>query len=391
MPELWPFAASGRITEVLEARTDVLQTRASEQRIALRTAPREIVTLTHRLHAFEMAQAAELARAGFANDWLVPLWHLAAQPTVALAQGSDVVAFNTTHSDFRAGGQAAIAVDGGPAALVSITSVSDDALTLAEPMVLQLPEPVVAPSRALVAPVRTGILTTPVEISRRRQGDGTVTATFLLAAPQAGTQSDDPPVVAALASETFLGRPVLTTPSILRQPLAATLARAVEYIDNSFGPVVVEPVRDVFTRGEAVTLKSQDAAARRDLRDFLVGLNGRQQSFWLPSWGRELQLTEPLTSGGIAMRIRPAAGIAAYASRAIMFETPSGLACRSIVSAAEDGLEHVLTLSASLGTAVPVTTLVHFLTLSRSDADRFEIVHGVGASEVTFPVIEVPA
>lgn len=63
VPELWLFAASGQVTEVLESRTDVLTSRTGEQRIALRTAPREIITLTHRLDARGMAQAAELARA----------------------------------------------------------------------------------------------------------------------------------------------------------------------------------------------------------------------------------------------------------------------------------------------------------------------------------------
>lgn len=36
-PRLWRFAAAGEVTEVLEARTDVLQAEAGEQRLALRT------------------------------------------------------------------------------------------------------------------------------------------------------------------------------------------------------------------------------------------------------------------------------------------------------------------------------------------------------------------
>ncbi len=68
-PPLWPFPAAQEITEVLEWRTDVLTSRAGEQRIALRPRPREIVTFRHRLDALGMARAAELARAGFAGDW----------------------------------------------------------------------------------------------------------------------------------------------------------------------------------------------------------------------------------------------------------------------------------------------------------------------------------
>ena len=61
MPELplWPFPAAQEIMEVLEWRTDVLTSRAGEQRIALRPHPREIVTFRHRLDALGMARAAD--------------------------------------------------------------------------------------------------------------------------------------------------------------------------------------------------------------------------------------------------------------------------------------------------------------------------------------------
>ena len=72
-PRLWPFAASGEIIEVLEWNTNVLTSRAGEQRIALRTLPREIVTLTHRVDALGLAKASELTRAGFAWPWLMPM------------------------------------------------------------------------------------------------------------------------------------------------------------------------------------------------------------------------------------------------------------------------------------------------------------------------------
>lgn len=85
LPRLWPFAASGEIIEVLEWNTNVLTSRAGEQRIALRTLPREIVTLTHRVDALGLAKANELARAGFAGTWHLPMWHMAQRPTVDLA------------------------------------------------------------------------------------------------------------------------------------------------------------------------------------------------------------------------------------------------------------------------------------------------------------------
>lgn len=383
MPEfLWPFPAAQEITEVLEWRTDVLQSQAGEQRIALRARPREIVTFQHRCDALGMARASELVRAGFVDEWRVPLWHMAVQPTADVVQGATEIAVDTTGADFRVGDALAIAVDGSEASVAEIAAMEADRLILVEPLVAQLPAATVAATRIAVAPVRAGVLSAPVEIARRRQNDGMVTATFLLR---------DAPDLSAPVMPTYLGRPVQTDPSLTRAPLTASLRRAVEYVDNGFGPVLVEPLRDLFERGEAITLKAQGAAERWALRRWLWSLRGRQASFWLPTWARELQLRAAMTSGSALMRVVPVAGLAAYVGRAILLEMPSGFRFRTITAAVADGADHRLTLSSSLGEPVAIGVKVHFLTLVRSDADRIEIRHGSVASEVTLPVVEVKA
>lgn len=379
-PPLWPFPAAQEITEVLEWRTDVLASRAGEQRIALRSRPREIVTLHHRLDALGLARAAELVRAGFVGDWRVPLWQMAVQPDADLVQGAAEVPIDTTVSDFRAGAAVGIAVDGGEVSLAEIASVQPDRLVLAEPLGPQLPAAMVAAARIAIAPIRQAMLTSALDIARRRQSDGVITATFLLR---------DAPELAAPALPSYLGRPVQTDPSLIRAPITATLRRVVEYVDTGFGPVMVEPLRDIFERGEAITLKAQGAAERWALRRWLWSLRGRQASFWLPSWGRELQLRTAMTAGSTLMRVAPVAGLSAYVGRAILLEMPGGLRFRTITAAVAEGADHRLTLSSNLGEPVSLTTRVHFLTLARSDADRVEIRHGAVASEVTLPVVEV--
>lgn len=380
MPELWPFPAAQEITEVLEWRTDVLQSQAGEQRIALRSRPREIVTFQHRYDALGMARAAELARTGFVGEWRVPLWHMAVKPTADVVQGATEIVLDTGVADFRAGDAVAIAVDGREASLAEIADVEADRLILVEPVGAQLPAATVAATRIAVAPVRSSVLSAPVEIARRRQNDGMVTATFLLR---------DAPDLSAPVMPTYLGRPVQTDPSLTRSPITASLRSAIEYVDNGFGPVVVEPLRDQLERGEAITLKAQGAAERWALRRWLWSLRGRQTSFWLPSWGRELQLRAAMTSGSTLMRVAPITDLAGYVGRAILLEMPSGLRFRTINAAVVEGADHRLTLSSSLGEPVAIGTKVHFLTLVRSDADRIEIRYGAVASKVTLQVVEV--
>lgn len=380
MPELWPFSAAQEITEVLEWRTDVLQSQAGEQRIALRSRPREIVTFLHRCDALGMARAAELVQAGFVGEWRVPLWHMAVQPTGDLSQVATEIAVDTTVADFRVGDAVAIAVDGAEASLAEITSIEADRVILVEPPGAQLPGAIVAAARITVAPVRAGVLSAPVEIARRRQNDGMITASFLLR---------DAPDLTAPVLLSYLGRTVQTDPGLTRSPITASLRRAVEYVDNGFGPVAVEPLRDQLERGEAITLKAQGAAERWALRRWLWSLRGRQTSFWLPTWGRELQLRAAMTAGSTLMRVAPITDLAACVGRTILLEMPSGFRFRTINAAVADGADHRMTLSSSLGEPVAIGTKVHFLTLVRSDADRIEIRHGTVASEVILPVVEV--
>jgi hypothetical protein len=366
----------------LEWRTDVLQARAGEQRIALRSLPREIVTLRHRLDALGIARVVDLMRAGFAEEWWVPLWHMAQQPTMDLTQGDLEIPLDTSIADFRAPGFAAIALDGGDAALVEISAIQPDRFILAEPLVLYVPAVTVSAGRVTVAPMRIGILASALEIERRRQNDGTVSATFLMR---------DAPGLAPIVLPSYLGYPVQTDPSLTRAPLTVSLRRAMEYVDNGFGPVVIEPLRDVFERGETITLKAQGPAERWALRRWLWSLRGRQASFWLPTWGRELQLQAAMTSGSAQMRVAPFAQLAAYVGRKILLEMPGGPRFRTINAAVAEGSVHRLTLSSNLGEPVVIGTKVHFMTLVRSDADRIEIEHGAVASELTLPVVEVPA
>ena len=163
---------------------------------------------------------------------------------------------------------------------------------------------------------------------RRRQNDGTVSATFLLR---------DAPDLAPPVLPSYLGSPVQTDPSLTRTPLSASLRRAVEYVDNGFGPVVIEPLRDVFERGETITLKAQGPAKRWALRRWLWSLRGRQASFWLPTWGRELQLQVAMTSGSAQMRVAPVAELTAYVGRKILLEMPGGPRFRTITAAVAEG------------------------------------------------------
>jgi len=369
----WPFLVRQPISEVLEWNTDTLITEAAEQRIALRTDPRSILTYTHLLDGPGLARAAELARSGPLDDWALPLWHLARPATTPIDAADLTVFADTSEGAFEAPGQAVIAADGGDAVLVEVSAVLPDRLELAALAGVTLVHPI-------VAPVGIGILTRPIEIDRRRQGLGTVTARFTL---------QDAMALPASSYPTHLGLDVLTDPAVLRQPLGETIGQTVEYIDNGFGLIMIEPVLTHVQRRSTITLVDR-GVARWTRRRWLHGLRGRQRAFWLPTWGRELVLQAEVTSSVTSVIVATTAEPGLWIGRHVMFDTASGPVFREITNAVYDALGIRLTIAAP-GKTIPITTPIHLLTRVRLDTDRIEIEHFGNRSEFAASLIETPA
>jgi len=554
-PTLWPFPARQPGSEVLEWRTDILASREGEQRIALRPVPRETLTCRHLLDAAAMARAAELARSGFADEWLVPLWSMASPLEADVLETDTTIPMATNNADYRAPGYAALASDGGEAFLMEIAKVFSDRLELAAPVGENL-------TNAIVAPVRRAVLTAPAEIERRRQGQGIVTATFQLldsvdlsgnsgaaiyiaidnsysmsgaamngaiAAVQAlianlgltvpptakndiciltwhdavgamilrrdadapdfadiaewlaaqgalgsgtdfgvavseataffagsgskqrvilfitdgepypassvnpaiatlesipdvdvfgfnigladisftalldNTPEDGVPVIAPGDTDTllsslrraftglpiYLGRDVLIDPTVLHQSLRDTIGQTVEMIDNGFGPVVFEPTRSYLQRRSTIMFSDYGAPTRWSRRRWLHGLRGRQRSFWLPTWGRELVLQADIAASDDFLIVAPDVDLTTWIDRHIMFDLPTGGVFRQIAAASFDALGHRLTI-VPLGIDIPANTPVHVLTKMRLDTDRIELEHSATRTAMSATVIEVP-
>ncbi|MEX0368803.1 MAG: hypothetical protein AB3N22_22305 [Ruegeria sp.] len=553
MAELWPFAAHGPATEVLEWRTDVLQSEASEQRLSLRAAPREILTLRHRLDGSGLAQTIALARRGLSGDWIVPLWPMAERSGTDLLAGDTSVPVSALHADYREPGFAVAAADGGPAHLLEVATVRPDGIDLAAPAGVDLTRPVIAPARL-------ARLLAPIEIERWHADLGFVTARFLLqdsadlsglrgtalyiaidastsmsgekiaaamaaaralveelgdsvppalrndicvvlwngtvsgietyrdadrldytalatwltgpapmgfgtdfevalseapgffagagakrrivlfltdgepypsssAAPAVtlrdsiadvevygfniglsnttwtamldNTGGDEVPVIAPGDTESlrdtllgtlfgiprYHGRDVLMDPSVLRQPLAETLAQSFEGIDSGLGPVVFEPLRNLVQRGTILALKDISLMRVWSRRRWLHRLRGRARAFWLPTWGREIALQQEGTPGDDALFVAPGIDPAHWIGRHVLFDLDGAPLFREITSAAYDPLGLRLGI-APLDRAVPITTPGHLMTLVRLDTDRVELEHRPAGTEVGLTVLE---
>lgn len=374
-PLVWAFPAVAPLVEEVSWKTEVLATRTGEQRIALRSATRVTLTLTHRLDAAGLARAVALARQTSAGRWRVPLWAEAVPVAGPVAANDMEILVDTGLADFVAPGWAALAGDGGRALLVEIAAVHPDRLMLAAPAGVDL-------ARSIVMPVREGLMTAPLAVTRRRQGLAEVVMRILLTEPG--------PAPTAPGLPQHQGLDVLTTPSVLRAPLAETLGQSRAFIDNGAGPVAVEPLRELIERRSEVTLVDHGPAARRMRRAWLRGLGGRQRAFWLPTWGRELVPTVYTGAATPYLVVAPIAETDVYTGGSILIDLPSGPVVRQVTGFAFHPFGHQLNIAAAQ-VPVPAGTPVHVLLKVRLDADRIEMRHEAVRTETRIPVIEVPA
>lgn len=143
MTTIWPFAPVGGVSERLEWSTDVLQARASEQRIALRRVPHRSMVLSHVLSEQQTSTAKQIVRTEDANGYLLPHWGQAVS-VGAVSVGSDVVVtggFDAT--ELRIGDNAIVwqssdmyeevtvsAIDSATATLSGVTGTYADALVM---------------------------------------------------------------------------------------------------------------------------------------------------------------------------------------------------------------------------------------------------------------------
>lgn len=187
----------------------------------------------------------------------------------------------------------------------------------------------------------------------------------------------------------YLGRDVQIDPTVMRQPMRDTIGQTVEMVDNGFGPVVIEPTRAYLQRRSTITFSDYGRQSAWSRRRWLHSLRGRQQAFWLPTWGRELVLQAGIEAGDDFLIVAPSFDLATWINRHIMFDLPTGGIFRQITAASYEALGHRLTI-VPLSVDVSADAPVHFLTGMRLDTDRIELEHSATRTGMSATVIEVP-
>jgi len=375
MSTAWPFEPLSGVIEELEWLTDIIFSKAGEQRIALRQAPRRTFNLSHILTDYQAMSARTLIMGAQADGgFLVPDW---AQATDYGAQASGNNIPFTTPANVIMGDQALLWESDVINEVVTITTDSNGThidVTLAY-------------TDALLVPLWPAESTDGLSIERNGAQLNAASIAFT------ATENMD---VAATSYAQYLSNDIVPDCAKI-EGLSESVDWQASEFDNSTG--IIEYIRSRTTADVKYTMSWRviTAAERYALLQWLHSRKGRQKVFWLSSRAHDFELSTATISGTtIAVYRRPGLTALDLADFHIDITNTAGESIYRRVTAVTattslNGRARLsLTISASASVSNP--RRISMMRLTRFDADRIELDHrAVEGTTVKVPCIEVSA
>lgn len=359
---LWRWMPQEEYTEKLAWKTEILQTREAEQRIALRSHPRRAMLHTFRARPHEHAEILTASEAWSYRIWGLPVW--AEHTRVSAAAGATAVDFDTSYADYS-GGLAVLWQSPDNAVAVQIDTVRADGLDLSAALDDDW-------TSAAIMPLMLARTLDGIQSTRSRAGMwAEVSAEFLATEPL--------DIDAATSYDTYRGYDVMADGNVMLSDMAETVRRPVITIDNGQGPVAVETGQDYTDYAGMLGHVARSRADRWAWLQWLMARRGRQTACWLPTWNRDIDVIADIGAADANIEIQTL-HMALYADLPadIMIVLRDGTTYYRRISAATLMADsEVITIDSALGAAVTTdqVRLVCFLRLVRLDADAVEMAH----------------
>jgi hypothetical protein len=353
-----PFPAEAPMKEVLEWKTDVLESYSGkEQRVRVREIPRQ--TFTHKIPSSTRTQRLfNAVFDGLASRWAVPVW-AEAQMAGPLSAGSVSLPADTTQADFRAGGLALVWETPDAWQLLTVSSLTATRITASSGLSRSY-------AKAWILPVRVCRL-----VNRAQKtftgASSSLSLTFNV---------EDNVALSAPTPDQFLGFDIYYDEGLMPgDSIDSTVDRRVEVLDEETGVVAFRSPwpHSMTTRPHHVILENR--AAAWGFRRWLHRRAGRLNAFWQPSFESDLVVQ---SSGTIlsSLLVRSDEYLThGLARKHIAIQTSSGAWYpRTITEAfAGDGGNVELNLDSPLNIPAESILRVSYLGLKRLDTDRVEL------------------
>lgn len=385
---MFPLRPEAPLTETVEFLTDVMEhIDGSEQRVAVRTHPRQAFEFRLALDGVERQFAENLLYDWQSRVFGVPVWTEPAFLTSAASVGqSSVNVDETAVRDFRVGGLAIVFTDRFTFDAQEIASIGPTSITFTSPLTFD------HGVGTQVLPLATCYATPLIRGRRALNDDEELNVRFRVIDNNRGDAFADASAFASLNS-----RPLLDGPNAAERAMTVTLQRRLVQFDNAVGRISVASPWSRHRKSAVKGFVTHDRQELYDVRRLLHFLRGRQIAFYLPTFQNELTPTINLQDSTPTINIANV-GFARFAqqrspSRGILrvVQKDGTTLTRNIVSSGEiDSRNETITVDVVWPSEIAIDDIerIEYVELVRADTDRFEIEHAnaLGDARLSFPV-----
>ena len=383
---MFPYEPEAPLIERLMFLTDTLEALdGTEQRVSLREVPRQEFVMK-----FLREDGVERQRIDFLMfDWSsrvfgLPIWTEPAYVTSPMTNGGTSAQVNdTTLSDFRVNGLAIIFEDEDKFDALEIDSIGATTINFKTPY---LNDYAVG---TRIMPLRTAITSIPVKEKKWAVNLAEFEITMRVL-------DNDVDLSDTAGWPTFNGKVLLNDPNAIETTLDGDIARQVTVFDGATGKFSQASTWNRARHGSAKTFITNTRAGLWKVRKLLHALRGKQVSFYLPTFTKDLTLAVAYASGNASIVVTNV-GYARYAKQRtpkvnINIILKNGTTFeRTITNSAEiNAATEQLTLSSSIAQNIAVDDVarIEFYEKVRIDNEEITIEHRStnGEATVGFPV-----
>lgn len=375
---VWPFMPQTTHREKLEWRTDVIPSFRSEQRLALRPAPRQSLSYKFQLDTFQFSRAKAMSTQWAHRVYGVPVWSELTR-VGPISAGATEVVFDTRYADYRDDDILLLWESDTKFLAVETLLVSVDRITFKLPLEIGF-------SNAYVAPLRFGRTLQGMSFKRGPNDLIENESEFLV------TENKD---LSLTTKVVYRGMDVLLDIPVITSDITDRISRPVTLFDNGSGPIMVDVTNGYVRNSTVVSFDVLTREERWALRQWLHSRRGKQRGFWFPSWNPDIISLEDRTSISTSLKVRNMGFSLYYGIKDIMVEKTDGTRVfnRVLSSVVDPDGNESLGLELPLGVDLPVSSIqmICFIYSSRFDSDSITISHSYsGRASVSIPSLEVP-
>lgn len=376
---VWPFMPQTTHKETLEWSTDVVPSYTSEQRLALRQAPRQFFDYTCYLDKVEFSRAKAIATQWAHRVYGVPVWSELSR-VGQLSLGATFIPVDTTAADYRENDVVILWESSEKQAAVEITTVHANGVSLKIPLETEFEAAYIAPLRFAMA---------PEGISFSRAGNEQTVATCRFRVTSNKDLGSD------ALYPTYRGKSVVTDRTIMVGDITEKIYRSVDTFDNESGVVEVDVTSNKIDHRQVITFSTRSRAERWAARQWIHSRLGRQKSFWVISWNNDLEVVSDFSSASSGFIVNSIDYSLLYSVKDVMILLKDGTKIFKRITGAtanEDGTENI-NFDSAIGTSALASDveMVSFMSHVRFDTDSVDISHQYnGQVQISIPVMEIP-